>query len=731
MTTQDVEARSPNSEELAWGSLYDPKLYLNRELSLLEFQRRVLEEAQDGGNPLLERAKFLAIVSSNLDELFMVRIAGLKQQVKAGIAELSPDGLTASEQLAQSRRLAHELLGAAQRCWLEDVGPKLAAEGIAVKPYRDLSDGERARADQYFDEVVFPVLTPLGFDPGHPFPHISHLSLNLAIYIRDQSHEEHFARLKVPRSLSRLVPVGSLPGVLNEDGTVPRYHTFVLLEQIIIARLQTLFPGMEIVEAHPFHVTRDADIDIQELEASDLLESIEQGIRQRQFGSVVRVMINEEMPPRLRRLLVHNLELSVEDALALPGPLDLGCLMGLMGIDRYDLKDKPFKPALVPAFDPALRETSVFGAIRRGDVLVHHPYDSFDPVVEFLEAAANDPKVLAIKQTLYRVGRNSPIVRALMRARENDKQVAVLVELKARFDEESNIGWARALERKGVHVVYGLLGLKTHCKIALVVRKEGERIRRYVHMSTGNYNAVTAHIYTDLGLFTCDPKIGDDASHLFNYLTGYSAKKNYHKLVVAPVRLRETLSKLIRREIAHSVEGRPARLILKTNALVDTGLIRLLYEASQAGVKIDLIVRGVCCLRPGVEGLSENIRVVSVVGRFLEHTRIYAFINGGETEMYLGSADLMPRNLDRRVETFFPVEKPSLVRHLFHDVLEPYLRDTRRAREMKSDGSYVRLTPEEGMPSFDVQTYFLHKRQADAMRMSESALMARRPAPEQ
>ena len=704
--------------------LDDPGLYLNRELSLLEFQRRVLEEAKDVRNPLLERVKFLSIVHSNLDEFFMVRVAGLKQQVDAGVAERSPDGMTAAEQLAQVRRVGYELLVEAQRCLSDDLVPRLDRAGIHLMDYADLKSKQRAAVDSYFDEVVFPVLTPLAFDPSHPFPHISHLSLNLAILIKDQEGAKHFARLKVPASLPRVVPLKGSSGGVRKDGTVPHHHYFVWLEQVIAARLDALFPGMEVLEVHPFHITRDADIDIQELEASDLLETIEQGLRQRRFGQVVRVMINSAMPQRLRDILVHHLELDTNDIYMLKGPLDFSGLTGLLSVDRFDLKDPPFRPGLPPSLEAAKESGGIFAAIRRGDVLVHHPYDSFIPVVEFLQSAARDPDVLAIKQTLYRVGRNSPVVRALLEAREHGKQVAVLVELKARFDEESNISWARALEREGVHVVYGLLGLKTHSKIALVVRKEGDQIRRYVHLSTGNYNSHTAHIYTDVGFFTCDEKIGDDASHLFNYLTGYSAKRDYHKLLVAPVKMREGLAALVRREIEHQLAGREGHLILKTNSLIDAELIVLLYEASRAGVKIDLLVRGICSLRPGVPGLSENIRVLSVVGRFLEHSRIYYFANGGRPDIYLGSADLMPRNLDRRVETLFPLKDKEMIRHVREDILGIYLTDNCRSRLMRSDGSYQRLFPEPGQAELDSQRWFLTQRQRP--RESEAALQARR-----
>lgn len=687
--------------------LDDPALYINRELSLLEFQRRVLEEAMDETSPLLERVKFLAIVASNLDEFYMVRVAGLKQQIAAGVVDIPPDGLTPAEQLAAIRKVAQELMVLSREYLQQKLLPQLDRAGIHLLDYKALTGKQKAKAQKYFEQVVFPVLTPLAFDPSRPFPHISNLSLNLAVFIRDQSGQEHFARLKVPGTLPRLVPIKPSSGSVRRDGTVPRHHYFVWLEQLISANLDTLFPGMEIVEAHPFRVTRDADMVIQELEASDLLETIEQSVRRRRFGSVVRVTINSAMPDHIRDILIKNLRVHPNDIYTLEGPLGLGSLMNLYNIERYDLKEPPFLSATPPALDSKPTDGGIFAAIRRENILLHHPYDSFAPVVEFLKTAASDPDVLAIKQTLYRVGRNSPVVKALLEARENAKQVAVLVELKARFDEESNIGWARALEREGVHVVYGLLGLKTHSKIALVVRKEGERIRRYIHLATGNYNPVTAHLYTDLGLFTCDEDIGADATDVFNYLTGYSAKTNYRKLLVAPINLRSRIEALIKREIEQQRQGRPAHLIFKMNSLVDKSIIQLLYQASQAGVKVDLLVRSICCLRPGLEGLSENIRVISIVGRFLEHSRIYYFHNGGDEEVYLGSADLMPRNINRRVEVLFPVEEPRFIRHLRDDVLETYLSDTVKARCLLADGSYQRVKPNPGEAGFNSQEWLL------------------------
>ncbi len=683
----------------------DAKLFLNRELSLLAFFSRVLEEAQDERNPLLERAKFLSIVGSNLAEFFMVRVAGLKQQVEAGVVELSIDGLTPTQQLAAVRQIAIKLMNDARDC-LRDLLTQLDAAGIHILDYAALDDAQKARLKAYFDEIIFPVLTPLAYDLVHPFPHISNMSLNLAILIRDPNGYERFARVKMPNTLPRWLPVPPTSDAAARNGHEP-FECLVWLEQVIAANLDALFPGMQVIEAHPFRVTRDAEVLIQELEAEDLLETIERGVRERRFGSVVRVTMDPGMPPYIRDLLTENLNLEPNDIYTVIPPLGTSDLMQLYAIDRYDLKDPPFLPALPPTLDDM--DEDIFGAIRRQDILLHHPYDSFSPVVEFLQAAARDPNVLAIKQTLYRVGRNSPVVEALLEAARNHKQVAVLVELKARFDEESNIEWARALESEGVHVIYGLLGLKTHSKTALVVRKEGEHLRRYVHLSTGNYNPVTAQVYTDLGLFTCDEAMGADATDLFNYLTGYSAKKEYRKFLVAPINLRTGIESLIRREIERAQHGEQGHLIFKINALVDKAMIRLLYQASQAGVKVDLIVRGMCCLRPGVPGLSENIRVISIVGRFLEHSRIYYFRNGGSEDIYLGSADLMPRNLDRRVEILFPIQDPRLIRQLRDHVLATYLADNVRARVMQPDGTYVRDQPEPGATPLDSQANLLNR----------------------
>jgi polyphosphate kinase len=670
-----------------------------------------LEEGLDENNPPLERVKFLAFVGNNLDEFFMVRVAGLKKQIAAGVVDVSADGMTPAQQLAAIRKITLRIMTEAQVSFQDDLVPLLNKKGVHILDYEDLTQKQKENADSYFSEVIFPVLTPMAFDPGHPFPHISNLSLNLAVLIRDSS--DHFARIKVPGTLPRLVPIKRSSGSVRRDGTVPHHHYFVWLEQLIAANINYLFPGMEVIESHPFRVTRDADVMIQELEASDLLESIEQGVRQRRFGSVVRVTVNKAMPAHIRGILIENLQMDPNDMYTLEGPLGLSTLMNLYQVERFDLKDPSFVPSIPAPLQSETYDGNIFAAIRQKDILVHHPYDSFIPVVDFLQLAAKDPDVYAIKQTLYRTGRDSPVIKALLDAREAGKQVTVLVELKARFDEESNIGWARTMERQGVHVIYGLLGLKTHSKIALVVRKEGESIRRYVHLATGNYNAVTALSYEDIGMFTCDEEIGADATDLFNYLTGYSTKQDYHKLVVAPLNMRERMTALIEREIEHHQNGEPGQMVFKMNSLVDKRMIKKLYEASMAGVKVDLIVRGMCSLRPGIKGISENIRVISVVGRFLEHSRIYYFRNGGKEEILLGSADLMPRNINNRVEVLFPVRDENIIRYLKDDVLAEYQNDNVKARLMKSDGTYEKITGKDGDVPLNIQVKLFDIRQAN------------------
>lgn len=690
-------------------TLDSPKLFINRELSSLQFQYRVLEEAIDGNNPLLERVKFLAIVGSNLDEFFMVRVAGLKKQVDAGVVDLPPDGLTPAEQLAEIRKVASNLIKVASDYMRNGLIPSLKNAGIFLLDYKELNKQQKESIETYYRDVIFPVLTPLAFDPGHPFPHISNLSLNLAVLLRDKKGINHFARIKVPNTLPRLVPIKRSSGGVRKDGTVPYNHYFVWLEQVISANLATLFPGMEVIESHPFRIIRDADMAIQELEAADLLETMEQTVRQRRFGSVVLITINESMSSRIRDILMENLEIDRNDIYTIEGPMGYSDLMALHSIDRYDLKDLPFKPA-IPRRLRNIDDGSIFTAIREGDILLHHPYDSFTPVIQLLKTAANDPDVLAIKITLYRVGNKPPAVDALLEAAENGKQVAVLLELKARFDEESNIGWAKKLEKEGVHVVYGLLGLKTHSKIAMVIRKEGDGIRRYLHLATGNYNAITAQTYEDIGMFTCDEDMGADATDLFNYLTGYSSKKEYMKLLVAPINLRSRMEALITREIDIQKNGGQGHLIFKINSMVDKKMIQLLYMASQAGVKVDLFVRGICCLRPGMPEISENIQVTSIVGRFLEHSRIYYFKNGGNEEIYLGSADLMPRNIDRRVEVLFPVQDKQMILHIRDDILNNYVKDNTKARNMLPDGSYSRLKPQKDVEPLNIQNWFIASR---------------------
>jgi polyphosphate kinase len=664
--------------------------YFNRELSWLEFNRRVFEEALDRRNPLLERVKFLAIFAANLDEFFMIRVSGIKQQITAGVQKQSPDGLTPTEQLAAVRRALMPQIDEERDLLLNDLLPALREQGISLYSYRELNKRQREYVTQYFRRQIFPVLTPLAFDSSRPFPFISNLSLNLAVVIQDRKKGELFARVKVPEVLPRLIPLP--PDLCDAPADLPagRQACFVWLEQVIAANLDALFPGVEVVESYPFRVTRNADMEIEEDEADDLLETIEEGVRQRRFGEVVRLTVDVSMPDRIANLLLTNLKISQHDLYTVRGPLGLADLMALMRLDRPDLKDDPHVP-VVPA---VLRSgNDIFETIRQGDVLLHHPYHSFSPVVEFIQQAAEDPNVLAIKQTLYRAGSNSPIVKALMHAREEGKQVTAVVELKARFDEENNIIWARQMERAGVHVVYGLLGLKVHAKLALVVRQEQEAIRCYAHLGTGNYNAATSRIYTDLGLLTCDPDITADVVDLFNFLTAYSRQQTYRKLLVAPVTLRQSLLEMIEREVARHAAHGDGHLIFKMNALVDKAMIDALYRASQAGVRVDLIIRGMCSLRPGVEGLSETIAVRSIVGPFLEHHRIYYFHNGGAPSLFLGSADLMERNLDRRVEEVFPLEDQALIAQV-RAALELYLADNLRARVLHSDGHYERLTPD-------------------------------------
>ncbi len=682
--------------------LNNPSLYINRELSYIEFNRRVLEECMNPVHPLLERVKFVAIFSANVDEIFMVRVSGLKQQLLLGITDRPADGLLPREQLIAIHRIITQLFAQANDLWQNQLQPELEKAGIKILKYDKLKKGVKNKLRDYFEQEIFPVLTPLAFDPGHPFPHISNLSLNLAVALRDPDRSEvHFARVKVPAALPRLVEINPLD---PDELLLPSTQKFVWIEEVIAANLDRLFPGVEIIAAYPFRITRNNDMEIQEEEADDLLLTMEANLRKRHFGSVVRLEIDEGTPEDIRDILITNLEIGTRDIYTTNGPLGLSNLWQLHGLERPELKDKVIQPVTPPQLRP---DEPIFATLQRQDELLHHPYDSFLPVVKFLEIAAEDPAVLAIKQTLYRVGSNPPIVNALMKARENGKQVAVLVELKARFDEETNIEWARALEKAGVHVTYGLIGLKTHCKILLIVRRERDGIRRYVHLGTGNYNTSTARLYTDLGFLSSQEELGADASELFNFLTGFSKQKEYRKFLVAPVNLRERMMSFIERETALGENG---RIIIKVNSLVDAKMIRALYRASQAGVKIDLIVRGICCLRPGVKGISDHIRVISVVGRFLEHSRIYYFHNNEKSDLYLGSADLMPRNIDRRVEILFPIENKTLKQHIVTNILEIYLADTDNGHLLQSDGRYISRAAllEEGESALNSQKWFLN-----------------------
>ncbi len=699
---------SPPAEGI---NLREPSLYINRELGWVDFNARVLEEALNDDKPLLERVKFLAIFSNNLDEFFMIRVAGLRQQVAAGVTKRTLDGMTPDEELDALREKLVPQMQLQRQCWLYEVIPALADYGIYILDrYEDLHGNEREVLRRYFRDAIFPVLTPLAVDPSRPFPHISNLSLNLAITLRDDQGISHFARLKIPSG-------SNIPRFLNISEIVERYgagparspHIYINIAEVISANLDMLFPGMVIEESYRFRVTRDADVEIAEDEASDLLETIEQGVRLRRFGQVVRLAVEKRMPQSMRNILMRHLDTTPRDVYEVDGPLGLADLFQISGIDMPELKYPKFVPNLPDYLAPP---NDIFRVIRQRDVLMHHPYDSFSPTVDFIRKAARDPDVLAIKITLYRVGRNSPIVQALLEAMENGKQVAALVELKARFDEENNIVWARALEANGVHVVYGLVGLKTHAKVALVVRRERDGLRRYIHLSTGNYNAETARIYTDLGFMTCRPDIAEDASELFNRLTGYAPSSSYEALFVAPEYMRSSLEALVEREIEHAKAGYPAYMIIKSNSLTDSKMIRKYYKASQAGVKIDMIIRGICSLRPGIPGVSENIHVRSIVGRFLEHSRIYWFHNNGEPEVYLGSADMMDRNLNRRVESIFPVEDPGLKTELLDSILKIQLADNVRARVLEPDGMWVRLNPGEGEQPLDSQEWAIRYSQS-------------------
>ncbi len=682
--------------------LDDPSLYINRETSWLEFNDRVLEEALDERNPLLERLKFVAIYGTNLDEFFMIRIAGLMQQLAAQVHKRSDDGHTPEEQLDMVSHHLRRSLARVTDCLQNQILPALERHGIRILRYEQLDTATTRAMRRYFEERVFPVLTPLAIDKGHPFPYISNLSISLAVELEETTPDgpiRYVARVKVPGSLPRFVPVESAPR---------GQRWFVPLEDVIAHNLEALFPGLRITDSYLFRVTRDADLDLQEDEADDLLRAIESELRKRRFGEPVRLEVEPGIPAALKNKILEALELDEGDCYEVDGMLGTADLWTFVNLDEPALHDPPFTPTIPKRL---IGQTDMFAVIREGDLLLHHPYESFDPVVQFVEQAAGDPNVLAIKQTLYRTSGNSPVVAALVDAAENGTQVAALIELKARFDEENNIHWARMLERSGAHVVYGLANLKTHAKVTLVVRNEPDGIRRYMHFGTGNYNHLTARVYTDLSLFTCRADLGADATQLFNALTGFSKADSYEQLMVAPTSLRSGFTELIDRETEHAEAGRPAGIVAKLNAISDAGIVQHLYRASRAGVPIDLNVRGMCVLRPGVPGVSETIRVRSIVGRFLEHSRMFVFTNGGDREVYMGSADWMGRNLDRRVETVVPVLDPVLRDVICDDILSVSLADNVKARILRPDGGYARRGVLPGEQRVDSQQIFLKRYQ--------------------
>jgi polyphosphate kinase len=694
---------SPAPEQAPGGELAEGR-FLNRELSWLEFNARVLVLAEDRDLPLLERAKFLAIFASNLDEFYMVRVAGLKRRMSTGLTVRSPDRTPPRELLERIAQRSAELVGRQARCFTDDIRPALAAEGVKILRWSELAPAEQERLSGYFRDQIFPVLTPLAVDPAHPFPYISGLSLNLAVIVRSDDGREHFARVKVPNNVSRFVEVD------REGG---KRCAFLPLEDLIAAHLDQLFGGLEVVDHHVFRVTRNADLEVEEDRDEDLLQAMERELAQRRFGPPVRLEVASTISDHVLDLLVRELDMDAHDVLRVPGLLDLTALWQVYGaVDMPELTDPPFVPATQPQFAEGETPKSVFATMRAGDVLVHHPYHSFSTSVQrFIEQAASDPNVLAIKQTLYRTSGDSPIVDALVDAAEAGKQVVAVVEIKARFDEEANISWARKLEKAGCHVMYGLVGLKTHCKVALVVRAENGQIRRYCHLGTGNYNPKTARTYEDFGLFTADPEVGADATDLFNVLTGYSRQTSFRRLLVAPHGIRAGILKRIERQITAAQEGRPARIQLKVNSIVDEQIIDALYRASDAGVDTDLVVRGICSLRPGVPGLSEHIRVRSILGRFLEHSRVFRFGAGEarDEEFWLGSADLMHRNLDRRVEALVRVTDPAVQAELAA-VLELAMADSTAGFDLGPDGVWHRRTAgHNGLPLRDMQEVLLHR----------------------
>jgi polyphosphate kinase len=706
---------SENGQPIA---LDDPSLYINRELSWLEFNRRVLDEALDPAVPLLERIKFLAIFGANLDEFFMVRVGGLQQKVQAGIAVGSgADRIAPREQLTAIGQGVRQMVLAAYDCFRKELVPALEKEGIFLHTRRDVSDltdEQRQHLTSVFRREVFPVLTPLAIDPGHPFPHLLNKTLNLAVLLRRPHNPERlFAVVQVPSVLPRFVPLPAPAG----------RSVFVPLETVIRLHLAELFPGMEMDNATAFRVTRNSEYEIDDDEVEDLLKTIEEEVRKRRRGFAVRLELESVAPDEVSQFLMGALDLEPSDVYTCDDLLDLTGLFQVHGLPGFvHLRDKPFVPQMVPEFASA---SNVFSAIRARDILVHHPYESFAHVVDFVENAATDERVLAVKLTLYRTSSDSPVVRALQTAADNGKQVTAVIELKARLDEEHNILWARELEKAGVHVVFGFIGLKTHCKVALVVRREEDGIRRYVHLATGNYNPQTARVYTDLGFFTCNSDFCEDVSALFNYLTGYCELPQWRKLVVAPSRMQSFMIEKIQQEVANVQAGKPGKVIVKINGLLEPAVVQALYRASQAGVKIDLICRGICALRPGLPGISDNIRVVSIVDRFLEHSRVFYFHNVGDPQVYIGSADWMDRNLSRRVEVVFPIEQPDLKRRLIDELLMTSLADNTKARELLADGSYRRITRAADQPAVRSQERFLEI----AVQNAQRRLMETTPQP--
>jgi polyphosphate kinase len=684
----------------------DPQNFFNRDLSWIEFNRRVLEEALNPELPLLEKVKFISIFHTNLDEFYMIRVSGLKEQVEANVLEPTIDGLTPLQQLQKIEKMLQPMLKKVMDLWKKEIVPALKENKIDVAEYESLSSKEKEILSEYFKKEIYPVLTPLAFDPGRPFPYISNLSLSLAILVRKPNGENHFARVKVPNILPRLMQIDNIIDPGKKIQTNGNFSAkFIWLGDLIKANLNLLFPGMEVLESHRFRITRDTDIDIQEDEADDLLSVIEKNIRQRRFGKVVRLEVASRMPDFMIETLVENLLITKDDVHILDGVIGLSDVISLYDLPLHQLKDKPYYPVIPKILQ---EEDDIFSIIKQRNVLLHHPYNAFSPVIDFVKEAARDPDVLAIKQTLYRVGANSPILKFLIEAAERGKQVAVLVELKARFDEENNIFWAKELEKVGVHVVYGLVGLKTHAKMTLVVRREFDGVKRYVHLSTGNYNVVTSKLYSDLGYFTCDEDICHDVSDIFNYLTGYSKQTHFKKLFVAPINMRESFLSLILREIENVKNGGAGKLIFKLNSLVDPVLISALYEASNNGVEIVLIVRGICCLVPGVKNLSENICVISIVGRYLEHSRFYYCYNNGNDEIYLSSADFMQRNLDRRVEIAWPIEDKGIKEELKKTLLLVSQKDNVKARVLLPNMNYEFVKSINGEKKIDSQEWLMN-----------------------